>query len=162
MTKSKHTCRSTGVAQVSTPEIQELSESGDATDAQGDARETLTMEYLEQDPEPEVSMSDEDGNNSVAAQSDGEIVVETIRQGPMKNSTRSKSRKVIVPESLLPSDSEDEKFRPQLRKRNRASPAPLRAGGHARYFRRNSNQFPSIASTKREVRKGKAGGRGQM
>ncbi len=44
-----------------TPELQEPSESGDATDAQGDALETLTMEYLEQDPEPEVSVSDEDG-----------------------------------------------------------------------------------------------------
>ncbi len=106
-------------------------------------------------------MSDEDGDECVAAESDEEIVDETIRQSPMKNRTRSKSRKVVVPEPLLPSESEDEKHRPQPRKRNRASPAPLRAGGHARYFRRNSNQFPSITSKKLADSRGKVGGRGR-
>ncbi len=45
-----------------TPEIQEPLESRDATDARGDALETLTMEDLDQEPEPEASVSDEDGD----------------------------------------------------------------------------------------------------
>ncbi len=78
---------------------------------------------------------------------------ETLHQSQIKNRTRSKSRKVVVPEPLLPSASEGKGPRPQLRKHSRASPAPLRAGGHAKYFRRNSNQFPIIASKKLAVRK---------
>ncbi len=60
-----------------TPKIQEPSESGDATDTRGDVLETLTTEDLEQDPEPEVSVSDEDGDDCVAAESDEGIVDET-------------------------------------------------------------------------------------
>ncbi len=96
-----------------TPENQELSESRDATDARGDALKTLTTEDLEQDPGPEVSVSDEDGDECVAAESDEENVDETLRQSPMKDSTRSKSQKVAVPEPLLLSNSEDEEHRPQ-------------------------------------------------
>ena len=70
------------------------------------------MDYLEEDPEPEDSALDEDGNECAAAESDEEIVDETLHQSPMKNSTRSKSRKVVVPEPLLLSDSEDEEHRP--------------------------------------------------
>ncbi len=47
------------------------------------------MEDLEQDPEPDVSVSDEDGDECVVAKSDEEIVDETLRQSPMKNGTRS-------------------------------------------------------------------------
>ncbi len=112
---------------------------------------------MEQDPKPEVGTSDEDGDKCDAAEPDEEIVDKTLHQSQIKNSTRSKSR-VVVPEPLLPSDSEDKGPQQQPHKRNCASPAPLRAGGHARYFRRNSNQFPSISSKKLAVRKGKAGG----
>jgi hypothetical protein len=94
------------------------------------------------------------------AESDEDIVDETLQQSPIKNSTRSKSRKVVVPEPLLLSDSEDEEHRPQPSKRNRASPATPRASGHARYFRHSSNQFPIIASKKLADSKIKAGGRG--
>ncbi len=106
-------------------------------------------------------MLDEDGDECVAGESDEEIVDETLCQSPMKNGTRSKSRKVVVPAQLLPFYSEDEEHRPKPRKRNRASPALLRAGGHARCFRHNSNQFPSIASNKLADRGGKAGLRGR-
>ncbi len=123
-----------------TPEIQEPSEFGDATDARGDALETLTTEYLEQDQEPEVSALDEDGDECIAAESDEEIVDETLCQSLMKNNTRSKSQKVVVPAPPLPSDSEDEEHRQQPHKRDCASPASVRAGGHARYFICNSNQ----------------------
>ncbi len=42
-------------------------------------------------------MLDEDGDKCVAAESDEEIVDETLCQSPMKNRTRSKSWKVVVP-----------------------------------------------------------------
>ncbi len=93
----------------------------DATDTQGDALEPLSTEDLNKDPEPEVSVSDGDGGECVAPESDEEIVDETLYQSPMKNCTMSKSREVVVPEPLIPFDSEDEEHRPQLCKRNRAS-----------------------------------------
>jgi hypothetical protein len=92
-------------------------------DTQGDAPETLPTEDLYQDLESEVGVSDEDGGERVAPESDEEIVDETLYQSPMKNSTRSKSWKVVVPEPLIPSDSEDDVCRPQQCKRNHASPA---------------------------------------
>ncbi len=79
------------------PKIQQPGESGDATDTQGDALETLSTEDLYQDLEPEVSVSDDDGGEFVAPESDEEIVDETLYQSPMKNRTRSKSQKVVVP-----------------------------------------------------------------
>jgi hypothetical protein len=96
-----------------TPEIQEPLESGDATDTRGDALDTLTTEYLEQDPEPEDSVLDEDGDECAAAESDEEIVGETIQPSLIKKRIRSKSRKIVVPEPLLPSDSEEEEPRQQ-------------------------------------------------
>ncbi len=91
-----------------TPVIQGPSESGNATDARGNALDTLTTDYLEEDPEPEDSALNEDGYTCAAAESDEEIVNETLHQNLVKNSTRNKSQKVVVPEPLLPTDSEDE------------------------------------------------------
>ncbi len=119
------------------------------------------MEDLDQDPEPEVSVSDGDGGECVAPESDEEIVDETLYQSPMKNGTMSKSRKVVVPELLIPSDSEDEEHRPQQCKCNRASPAPFRVVGKAKYVRRCSNQFQVMSSKTLAARKAKAGGRGR-
>ncbi len=94
-------------------------------DARGDALDTLTTEYLEQDPALEDSASDKDGDECAAAESDEEIVDEKILPSPMRKQTRSKSRKFVEPEPLLPFDSGDEQHRQQPRKRNRASPAQL-------------------------------------
>ncbi len=88
-----------------TPKIQQPAESGDETDTQGDALETLSTEDLDQDPEPEVSVLDEDGGECIALESDEEIMDEPLYQNQMKNSARSKSRKVVVPEPLIPCDS---------------------------------------------------------
>ncbi len=48
-------------------------------------------------------MLDGDGDECVAAESDKDIasVDETLRQSSMKNLTRGKSRKAVVPEPLL-------------------------------------------------------------
>jgi hypothetical protein len=52
------------------PKIQQPAKSGDATDTQGDALEPLSTEDLNQDPEPEVSVSNEDGGECVAPESE--------------------------------------------------------------------------------------------
>ncbi len=65
------------------------------------------MEDLKEDQKPDDSAQDEDGNECAAAESDEEIVDETLHQSSIKNSTRNKSWKVLVREPLLPSDSED-------------------------------------------------------
>ncbi len=121
----------------------------------------MSAEDLNQDTEPEVSASYEDGGECVAPESDEEIVDETLHQSLMKNSTRSKSRKVVVPDPLIPSDSEDDEHQPQQCKRNSASPAPLRAGRKAKHVRRGLNLFPVMSSKTLASGKAKAGGRGQ-
>jgi hypothetical protein len=141
--------------------IQQPGESLHATDTQGYAQETLHWEDLDQDLESDVGVSDEDGCKCVAPESDEEIVDETLCESPMKNCTRSKSRKVIVPEPLIPSDSEDDECRPQQCKSNRASPAPERAGRKAKYIRRRLNPLPVMSSKTFASRKAKAGGRGR-
>ena len=111
----------------------------------------------------EDSASDKEGDEHASAESGDEIMDETIPPSPGKVRTRSKARKVIIPAPVMCSDSEseDEEHRPQPRKRTNASPAPLRAGGTFNFFRRNSNQFPSIASKKLAACKGRAGIQGQ-
>ncbi len=54
-----------------------------------------------------------------------QMMKKAIPPSPMKTRTRSKSRKVIVPETLLVSDTEDEIPRPQQRKRNDAAIVPV-------------------------------------
>ena len=86
---------------------------------------------------------------------------ETVRPSLMKMRTRSKARLVYVePEAIMCSDVEDDEPRPRPRKRNVAIKTPLRAGATAKYLRRNSNQFPSIASKTLAARKSRAGKKG--
>ena len=77
---------------------------------------------------------DNDSDVCAAAESEEEIVNETVQPSPMKSQTRSKSQQVVLPDPLMYSDCEDESPRQQRRKRNHASPAALRAGGHAKYL----------------------------
>ena len=93
------------------------------------------------------------------AESEEEIVDETIRQSPTKMRTRSKSRKPVLPEPVICFDTKDDEY-PRQRKRTLAIATPLRAGGTSKYFRRNSNQFPSIASKKFAARKAQASKKG--
>ena len=143
-------------------DIQKALESRNVMDRQGDQEDPST-----DDPTPELesdsedSASDEEAHECAAAKSDDDIVDETVSPSPMKNRTRSKARKVTIPAPIMCSDFEDEERRPRPRKRTHSSPAPLRAGGTSKYFRRNSNQFPSIASKKLAARKGRAGSRGR-
>ncbi len=69
-----------GSRTVGTPEIQKALESGDATDARGDALDVLTMDDFanEQAPEHEDNASDKDGDECAAAESEEEIVDKTF------------------------------------------------------------------------------------
>ena len=106
--------------------------------------------------------SDKDGDEYASVESECDIVDETVRPSPMKMRTRSKSRSsIVVPESIMCSDTENDERRPWQRKRNHAIAAPLRAGGTSKYFRRNSNQFPNIASKTLAACKSRAGNKGR-
>ena len=106
------------------------------------------------------SALDKDGDEYAAAEPEDDIVDETISPSPKKIRTRSNTQKVNFPDPAICSDPEDEEPRPRQRKRTHASATPLRAGGTAKYFRRNSNKFPIIASKKLAARKGRACSRG--
>jgi hypothetical protein len=122
--------------------------SGDATDPQDEAQVPIMNNDVPDArvSDDEGSDSDKDGDECAAAESDPEIMDETIKSSLMLHRIRITYQKVTLPVPSMCSDPEDELPRPQLRKRNRAGPFPLRAGGHAKYFRRNSNHVPSVAS----------------
>ncbi len=127
---------------------EKSSVSGDATDPQDEAQVPIINNDVPDArvSDDEGSASDKDGDGCAAAESDSEMMDETTKSSPMLHRMRITYRKVTLPVLSMCSDPEDELPRPQLRKRNRAGPAPLRAGGHAKYFRRNSSHVPSVAS----------------
>ena len=134
-------------------------------DQQGDAQEDQNVEESTPELEPysDDSASDKDGDEDVAAEPEDDIVDETVTPSPKKMLTRSnawKAFKMPQAESIVCSDPEDEEPRPRQRKRTHANATPLRAGGNSKYFRRNSNQFPSIASKKLAASNDRAGSRG--
>ena len=133
-------------------------------DVQGDAEADQIAEDSTSELEPYIrdSTLDDEGDQFAAAEPEDDIVDETASPSPMKNSTRSKSKKVIIPDlsPVMYSDPEVEEPRPRQHKRTHDSPAQILAGGTSKYFRRNSNQFPSIASNKLAASKGRAGSRG--
>ena len=90
---------------------------------------------------------------------DGEesIIDETLDTSTVKDRTRSKSKKYVIPSSLIPSDSEDEMPRPSRRRRAQRGSGAVRAGITAKFTRRYSNQMPSTTSKKLKTRKGRAG-----
>ena len=81
------------------PDVQKALESRDVMDQQGDAQEDPIMNdsALELEPESEDGDSDKDGDECAAVESDDDIVDETVSPSPMKNGTRSKARKVMIP-----------------------------------------------------------------
>ena len=145
------------------PDVQKALELRDVMSQQGDAREYQVTEEpnIELGAYSDDGASDDDDKHCEAVESECSIVDETVRPSPMKMRTRSKARRVYVePEAIMCSDVEDDEPRPRQRKRNPAITTPLRAGGTSKYFRRNSNQFPSIASKTLAARKSRAGKKG--
>ena len=111
---------------------------------------------------------DDDDQYSPAVESECSIVDETVRPSPMKaqpSPMRTRNggkarRTLVIPESEICSDVEDEDSRAQYRKRNTVIKTPLLAGATAKYLRSNSTQFPSIASKTLAARKARAGKKG--
>ena len=144
------------------PDVHEALELRDAMSQQGDARDQVAEEpNIVLEDYSDDGVSDEDDKHCETVESECSIVDETIRTSPMKMRTRSKARRtLVIPDPDICSDVEDDEPRPRQRKRNPAIKTPLRAGGNSKYFRRNSNQFPSIASKTLAVRKTRAGKKG--
>ena len=144
------------------PDVQKALELRDVMSQQGDAHDQITEEpNIELGAYSDDGASDDDDKHCDAVESECSIVDETVRSSPMMMRTRSKARRVYVePEAIMCSDVEDNEPRPRQRKRNPAITTPLRAGGTSKYFRRNSNQFPSIASKALAARKSRTGSKG--
>ena len=144
------------------PDVQEALELRDAMSKQNDARDQHTEEHnvVLKDYSYNDS-SDDDDKYHVPVESECSIVDETIQPSPMKMRTRSKARPTfVIPDPDICSDVEDDEPRPRQRKRNPVVKTPLRTGGTSKYFRRNSNQFPSIASKTLAVRRSRSGKKG--
>ena len=92
------------------------------------------MPNLEQYSDDCASHKDEQEYVYVYAESEQEIVDETIRPSPTKMRTRSKSRKPVLPEPIICSDTEDDESCLRQRKRTHAIATPLRAGGTSNFF----------------------------
>ena len=93
-------------------DVQKALESIDVMDHQGDAQEDQSAgdSTPELESDSEDSALDKEDDEFTAAKSEDDIVDETI---PPKIQTRSKSLNVIIPASVMCSDSEDEE--PRLR-----------------------------------------------
>ena len=94
-----------------------------------------------------------------ATDGDESIIDETLDISTLKDRTRSKSKKYVIPTSLTLSDSEDEMPQPSRRQRAKRGSGAIRAGVTAKFIRRNSNKFPNTASKKLQARRGWAGSR---
>ena len=144
--------------------VQKTLGSRDVMDQQGSAQE----DQLDEDSIPGLesytndSASDSDGNEYAAVESECSIVDETVRPSPMEMQTRSKARRsLVIPDEDICSDVEDDEPRPRQRKRNPATATMPRAGGTSKFFCRNSNQFPCVASKALTARKSRAGTKGR-
>ncbi len=152
-TNLKHECRSTVSVQedlFGDNQTQDLLQVRDAMNAQ------------EEVPEPSMDDSDtceqgqlEDGDTRVdepfenqATDQEDSIIDETLNLSTVKDLTRSKSKKYIIPQAICPPSSEDKEPRPSRRKRAQRGASVSRAGVTAKFLRRKSNQFPSTASKK--------------
>ena len=80
------------------------------------------------EPYSDDGASDNDEQEHVHAESEDEIVDETIRPSPTKMRTRSKTRKLVISEAIICFDTEDDEPRPRQRKRTHVVGTPLRAG----------------------------------
>ena len=147
---------------------EELFGDDQAQDPQPD-RDAMDARVEVQDPSMDSSNTceqsqDNDGDSGAeepvenqATDGDESIIDETLDISTVKDRTRSKSKKYVIPTSLTLSDSEDEMPRPSRRQRAKRGSGAIRAGVTAKFIRRNSNKFPSTASKKLQTRKGRAG-----
>ena len=88
-------------------DVHKALESRDVMDQQGDAQEDQTAKDStpELETDSEDGASDKEGDEHAAAESEDDIVEETVTPSPTKIRTRSKDRKVIIPAPVMCSDS---------------------------------------------------------
>ena len=113
----------------------------------------------EQGQEDDDSGVDAPVENQTTDQEDS-IIDETLNLSTVRDRTRRKSKKLVIPTQYIPFDSDDEQPRPSSRKNSQPRASAPRTGVNAIFFSRNSNQFASTASKKLKAPRGRAGGRG--
>ena len=128
------------------------------------AQEEVSEPFMDDSNMCEQGQEDDDTGvdapveNQTTDQEDS-IVDETVHLSTVRDCTRSKSKKLVIPTAFIPSDSDDEQPCPSRHKNTQRGASVSRAGVNAKYLRRNSNQFASTASKKLIARRGRAGGR---
>ena len=113
----------------------------------------------EQDQEDDDTGVDAPIENQTTDQEDS-IIDETLNLSTVRDRTRSKSKKLVIPTQCIPFDFDDEQPRPSSRKNSQPRASAPRTVVNAKFLRRNSNQFASTASKKLKAPRGRAGGRG--
>ncbi len=163
--KSKHECRSTGVCKkiclaTTDNKDQDLQQVRDVMNAQEEVSEPSMDDsnMCEQGQEDDDTGVDAPVENQATDQEDS-IIDETLNLSTVRDRTRSKSKKYVIPEPLIPPNSDDEQPWSSRRKKTQRGASVSRAGVTAKFLRRNSNQFASSASKKHNARRGRAGGR---
>ena len=138
---------------------QHLQQIRDAMNAQEEVSDPSMDDsnMCEQDHEDDDTGVDAPVENQTTDQEDS-IIDETLNLSTVRDRTRSKSKKLVIPTALIPPDSDDEQPRPSRRKKTQRGASVSRTGVTAKFLRRNSNQFASTASKKLKARRGRAGG----
>ena len=128
---------------------QDLQQVRDEMNAQGGVSEPSMDDsnMCEQDHEDDDTGVDAPVENQTTDQEDS-IINETLNLSTVRDRTRSKSKKLVIPTSYIPFDSDDERPRPSSRKNPQSRASAPRTGVNAKFLRRNSNQFSSTASKK--------------
>ncbi len=96
------------------------------------AREGVSEPSMDDSNLCEQSQEDDTGVDAPvenqATDQEGSIIDETLDLSTIKDRTRSKSKKYVIPTALSPPDSEDEQPRPSLRKKTQRGASISRAG----------------------------------
>jgi hypothetical protein len=108
----------------------------------------------EQGQEDDGTGVDAPVENQTTDQEDS-IIDEMLNLSTVRDRTRSKSKKYVIPKPLILPESDDEQPRQSPHKKIQRGASVSRAGITAKFLRRNSNQFTSTASKKHNARRGR-------
>jgi hypothetical protein len=139
---------------------QDLQQVRDARNAQQEEVSEPSMDdtnMSEQNQEDDDTGVDAPIENLTTDQEDS-IIDETLNLITVRDSTRSKSKKLVIPTQYIPFDSDEEQPRPSSFKKSQPRASAPRTGVNAKFLSRNSNQFASTASKKLTGRRGRVGG----
>ncbi len=128
---------------------QDLQQVRDAMNAQEEVSEPSMEDsnMCEQGQEDDDTGVDAPVENQATDQKDS-IIYEKLNLSTVRGRSWSKSKKYVIPEPLIPPDSDDEQPSLSRRKKTQREASVSRAGVTAKFLLRHSNQFASIASKK--------------